>query len=39
MRHEDVAAAERLVHVVPRDNANGMRAKGGRGRAVPVARS
>ena len=36
MRHEDIDIGGCLVHVVPRDNANGMRAKGGRGRAVPV---
>ncbi len=36
MRHEDIDIGGCLVHVVPRDNANGMRAKGGRGRTVPV---
>jgi integrase/recombinase XerD len=36
MRHEDIDIGGCLVHVVPRDNANGMRAKGGRGRAVPA---
>jgi integrase len=35
-RHEDIDIGGCLVHVVPRDNANGMRAKGGRGRTVPV---
>ena len=36
MRHEDIDIGGCLVHVVPRDNANGMRARGGRGRAVPA---
>jgi integrase/recombinase XerD len=36
MRHEDIDIGGCLVHVVPRDNANGMRAKGGRGRTVPA---
>lgn len=36
MRHEDLDIGGCLVHVVPRDNANGMRAKGGRGRSVPA---
>ena len=36
MRHEDIDIGGCLVHVVPRHNANGMRAKGGRGRAVPA---
>ena len=35
LRHEDIAAAEREVSIVPRDNANGARAKSG-GRTVPV---
>ncbi len=35
LRHEDIAAAEREISVVPRDNANGARAKSG-GRTVPV---
>jgi integrase len=35
LRHEDIAAAEREITVVPRDNANGARAKSG-GRTVPV---
>ncbi len=34
-RHEDIAAAEQEVSVVPRENANGARAKSG-GRRVPV---
>jgi hypothetical protein len=44
-RHEDIDIGGCLVHVVPRDNANGMRAKGGRGRRFglrlrqPVGRS
>jgi integrase/recombinase XerD len=36
LRHEDVAAAEREIAIVPRDNDNGARAKSGRGRTVPV---
>jgi integrase len=36
MRHEDIDRGGCLVHVVARDNANGARAKGGRGRAVPA---
>lgn len=35
LRHEDIAAAEREIAVVPRDNANGARAKSG-ARVVPV---
>lgn len=35
LRHEDIAAAEREISIVPRENANGARAKSG-GRAVPV---
>jgi integrase/recombinase XerD len=35
LRHEDIAAAEREVSVVARENANGARAKSG-GRTVPV---
>src|SRR5215469_7568797 len=35
LRHEDIAAAESEISVVPRENANGARAKSG-GRAVPV---
>jgi integrase/recombinase XerD len=35
LRHEDIAAAEREITVVPRENANGARAKSG-GRTVPV---
>ena len=35
LRHEDIAAAEREITIVPRENANGARAKSG-GRTVPV---
>jgi integrase/recombinase XerD len=35
LRHEDIAAAEREVSIVSRENANGARAKSG-GRTVPV---
>jgi integrase/recombinase XerD len=35
LRHEDIAAAEREISVVARENANGARAKSG-GRTVPV---
>ena len=35
LRHEDIAAAEREIAIVARENANGARAKSG-GRAVPV---
>ena len=35
LRHEDIAAAEREISIVPRDNANGARAKSG-ARTVPV---
>ena len=35
LRHEDIAAAEREVAIVARENANGARAKSG-GRTVPV---
>jgi integrase/recombinase XerD len=35
LRHEDIAAAEREVAIVPRDNANGARAKSG-GRVIPA---
>ena len=35
LRHEDIAAAEREISIVARENANGARAKSG-GRAVPV---
>ena len=35
LRHEDIAAAESEVSIVPRENANGARAKSG-GRTVPV---
>ena len=37
LRHEDIAAAEQEISVVPRDNANGARAKSG-GRTVPARR-
>ncbi len=36
LRHEDIAAAEREISVMPRENANGARAKSG-ARTVPVA--
>jgi site-specific recombinase XerD len=36
LRHEDIAAAEREVRVVPRVNANRARSKSGRHRNVPV---
>jgi integrase/recombinase XerD len=36
MRHEDIDIGDCLVHVVPRDNANGARAKSGRGRVIPA---
>ena len=35
LRHEDIAAAECEISIVPRENANGARAKSG-GRTVPV---
>ncbi|HEV3294499.1 MAG TPA: tyrosine-type recombinase/integrase, partial [Streptosporangiaceae bacterium] len=35
LRHEDIAAAQREISIVPRDNANGARAKSG-GRVIPV---
>ena len=35
LRHEDIAAAEREISILPRENANGARAKSG-GRTVPV---
>ena len=35
LRHEDIAAAEHEISIVPRENANGARAKSG-GRTVPV---
>ena len=35
LRHEDIAVAECEVSIVPRENANGARAKSG-GRTVPV---
>ena len=37
LRHEDWAAAERTVAVVPRTNDNGARAKSGESRSIPVA--
>ena len=37
LRHEDIAAAEREISIVPRENANGARAKSG-GRTVPAGR-
>jgi integrase/recombinase XerD len=36
MRHEDIDIGGCLVRVVPRDNANGARVKGGRGREIPA---
>jgi integrase/recombinase XerD len=36
LRHSDIDAAARLVSVVPRQNSNRARAKGGGGRQVPV---
>jgi site-specific recombinase XerD len=36
LRHEDVAAAEGEVAIMPRHNANGARAKSGRSRCIPV---
>jgi integrase len=36
LRHEDIALAERQVSVVPRPNANRVRAKSGRSREVPA---
>jgi integrase len=36
LRHQDIAAAERLVTIVPRDNANGARSKSRESRTVPV---
>ena len=36
LRHSDIDAAARLVAVVPRTNANRVRAKGAGGRRVPV---
>lgn len=35
LRHEDIAAAEREISIVPRQNANGARAKSGQ-RTIPV---
>ena len=35
LRHEDIAAAEREISIVPRDNANGARAKSGQ-RTIPA---
>jgi integrase/recombinase XerD len=36
LRHEDLAAAEREVTIVPRVNDNGARSKSGRARTIPV---
>ena len=36
LRHEDLAAAEREVAVVPRDNGNGARSKSRQPRSIPV---
>jgi integrase/recombinase XerD len=36
LRHEDIAAAEREIRVVPRQNANRARVKSGTARTVPV---
>ncbi|MFK0258672.1 tyrosine-type recombinase/integrase [Streptomyces sp. NPDC090445] len=36
LRHEDIALAERQVSVIPRPNANRVRAKAGRSRSVPA---
>lgn len=36
LRHEDIAAAEREITVVPRLNANGARTKAGGSRTIPV---
>jgi integrase/recombinase XerD len=36
LRHEDIALAERQVSVIPRPNANRVRAKSGRSREVPA---
>jgi integrase/recombinase XerD len=36
LRHEDIAAAERVVTVVPRHNANGARTKAASTRTIPV---
>jgi len=36
LRHEDLAAAEREVAVVPRDNGNGARSKSREPRSIPV---
>jgi site-specific recombinase XerD len=36
LRHEDIAAAECELAVVPRVNDNGARCKSGRGRSIPV---
>ncbi len=39
LRHEDIAAAEQQVSIVPRANVNRARCKSGRQRMVPVSRS
>jgi integrase/recombinase XerD len=36
LRHEDIAAAERQVRIIPRENANRARSKSRAGRVVPV---
>lgn len=36
LRHEDLAIAERAVAIVPRDNENRARVKGGRSRVIPA---
>jgi site-specific recombinase XerD len=36
LRHEDIAAAEQTVTILPRENANGARTKSGQSRTVPV---
>ena len=36
LRHEDLAAAEREVAVVPRDNGNGARSKSRQPRSIPA---
>lgn len=37
LRHEDIAAAERQISIVARENENGVRTKSPRGRGIPVA--
>lgn len=36
LRHEDIAAAEREISIVPRDNDNGARTESQRPRSIPV---